>query len=127
MSVFSGKNGKVTIGGSALGDVLQWDFNKRTAVHKRNTSSSAGSVVTVAGRFEGDGTIRALVNTTSPYTAKLDDGQLVALKLYVDATRFYAGNARIENVQVGTNIDEAGFVEVSFTFHTDGAWSNPTW
>ncbi len=128
MSLLSGKDGKVMIGGTKLAQIFNWSLNTNSNVASRGTSSSGGYKVTAPGVKSGSGTIAWALDVTDPITDDFEEGSNVTLLLYIDDTNFYSVPATIESMSIDpVDIDDGNDVTGSSSFVTNGAWTKPTY
>lgn len=120
----AGKSGKLSIGIKAVTDITNWslelgsdtlevtalgdDWKKFIAGLKEWSASAEGSFA-IPTDADGQAALQ---------TAFLN-GTEVALKLYVNTTNYYSGNAFISSLSVEDPVDDA--VSVSFEFQGTGA------
>ena len=127
MSTFSGKDGKVLIGGSALADITHWLLRTMSHNSAYASSSTAGHKKRVPGVKDASGTIAFKLNTSDPISDDLDEGDSVTLLLYLDATRFYSVPAVIDALKLEVDIDSGQVVGGVAEFSANGAWTKPAY
>ena len=123
MAAKSGKKGKVMVGVNNVAEITGWnadisaDLEETTPLGK-DWKEYAVTLLGGEGSAEGNWAVDSDANGQAALQAALLGGTEVALKLYVDNTRYYSGNALISNMSVG--VESAGKVEVSFDFTFNG-------
>ena len=99
MATKSGKDGKVMIGSTTLASITHWKL-RTFAQNPAHASSATGGVKTRnPGVKDASGEISFLLDFTDPITDQLEEGALVTLKLYLDATKFYSVPAIIDAIE----------------------------
>ncbi len=58
---------------------------------------------------------------TALQTALLNGTDITDLRLYTNATNYYAGNAKVENATIDTSVDD--LVTATFSIRSEGAWT----
>jgi hypothetical protein len=127
MATFSGKDGKVLIGGSPLADIIGWTLRTASDNPTYASSSTGGYRKRVPGVKDAAGTVRFKLNPADPITDDLDAGVAVTLLLYLDATRFYTVPAVIDALRLEVDIDTGDVVGGVADFSGNGAWTKPTY
>lgn len=128
MATKSGKDGKVLAGSATLASITHWSL--RTVSHNpAHASSATGGVKTRnPGVKDSSGTIRFMLDFTSPITAQFVEGSLVTLKLYLDATRFYTVPAIIDAIDFADiDIDDGRTIGGVASFSGVGPVVAPTY
>ncbi len=126
MAAYSGANGKVLAGSTAVANITKWAFDTKASVDKFCSSSNSGSKVGVVGTYDGSGSFDfKLDDTSSQYDTSpgVIAGAGLTLKLYLDATLFISVPAIIESCHYEVDINDGPSVVGSANFTTHGAWS----
>ena len=126
MSLETGDEGKVLIGGTPLADITAWSLETTTRSAAYASSATGGYRKRLAGVKEGRGRIQFKLDVASPLTNTLDEGSAVTLLLYLDGTRFYSVPAVIDSLQIEVDIDGGELIDGQADFSTNGAWTKPT-
>lgn len=119
----SGKDGKVAIGANTVVDIGEWsldldsDLQETTAFGDQWKRRVAG-VKDATGSFSGRWNVAAANQQEALQNAFLNS-TTVALRLYVDAVKYYSCTAFIKGMSPSAAVD--GVVEQEFTFEADGA------
>ena len=124
MSTESGKDGKVLIGSTPVADITSWEFTKQAHTSRYGSSSSGGYRKTLSGVKMGAGTID--FKWDSAGASPLQEGAVVTLKLYTNATEFFSVPAVIKSFRLKVDIDNGETTAGAAAFETDGAWTEPT-
>ncbi|MBN8625015.1 MAG: hypothetical protein J0M17_05965 [Planctomycetes bacterium] len=121
--MFSGKDGRVLVDSVPIADVVRWTLrtSARSVSYASNATGSARR--TVPGNVTAAGSI---VFHLSADAAPLAAGDVVELRLYLDAERFYEVPAVIEAVELETDVDTGALVGGTAQFAADGPWTAPT-
>lgn len=127
MSTFSGKDGKVLIGGTALADITRWSLRTSAQNSAYASSSTGGYKKRVPGVKDASGSIAFKLNTADPITGDFDEGSAVTLLLYLDGTRFYSVPAVIDALKLEVDIDSGQVVGGVAEFSANGAWTKPSY
>lgn len=118
MAVFSGCAGKVLADDDELAHVRRWSFT--WAVEPRSYSSSSTNCVKqrIAGPKDvTGGRVEVYVDDSDPLEGDVMIGDLVTLKLYENATRFWTiTNAMIVSIEPGADIEEGNNVGATMNF-----------
>ena len=123
MAAKAGKKGKVMVGANAVAEITGWnadisaDLEETTPLGK-DWKEHTPTLLGGEGSAEGNWAIDSDTNGQAALQAALLGGTEVALKLYVDDTHYYSGQAFISNMSVG--VEAGGKVEVSFDFTFNG-------
>jgi hypothetical protein len=123
---FSGKDGDVKIGTTAINEIKAWTFNPKANNVRYASNATGGYKRTVAGVKEGSGTCSGVYTATATFHTVIDVGTSVALKLYLNATLFYSVPAVISDYKLTVDLDSGEIVGWEASFETDGAWTNAT-
>lgn len=122
----AGKGGKLSIGANTVSDIKNWSLDlgadtidvtalgdewKRFIAGLKEWSASA----------EGSFAINTDANGQAALQTAFLNSSEVALRLYINATNYYSGNAYISSLSVEDPVDDA--VNVSFEFQGTGALS----
>lgn len=124
MATESGKDGKILIGSTPIADITSWDFAKEAHTSRYGSSSSGGYKKTLAGARMGSGTIEFKWDSSG--ASPLQEGDVVTLKLYTNASEFFTVPAVIKSFRLAVDIDNGETTAGSAGFETDGAWTEPT-
>ncbi len=127
MSLETGDDGKVLIGGTPLADITAWSLETTTRAVAYASSTTGGFRKRLPGAKEGRGRIQFKIDVASPLTNQINEGSAVTLLLYLDATRFYTVPAVIDSLQIEVDIDGGALIGGQAEFSTDGAWTKPTY
>jgi len=122
---FSGKDGDIKIGATAISEIKAWTFNPKSTNPRYASGATGGYKRTVAGVKEGSGTMTGVYSNASPHIAVIDVGTSVTLKLYLDTTHFFSVPSVIDDYKMNVDIDSGEIVGWEGAFSTDGAWTNP--
>ncbi|MCK9326799.1 MAG: phage tail protein [Bacteroidales bacterium] len=126
MTAKAGKKGKVEVGANQVAEITGWnadisaDLEETTPLGK-DWKEHTATLLGGEGSAEGNWAIDSDANGQAALQTALLGGTEVALKLYVDETHYYSGQAFISNMSVG--VEAGGKVEVSFDFTFNGAVS----
>src|SRR5262245_22728997 len=105
MSLETGDDGKVVIGGTPLADITAGSLETAARSVSYASSASGGFRRRLPGVKEGRGQIRFQMDVANPLTNQFDEGTAVTLLLYLDATRFYTVPAVIDSLRIDVDID----------------------
>jgi len=126
MTAKAGKKGKVEVGANQVAEITGWnadisaDLEETTPLGK-DWKEHIATLLGGEGSAEGNWAIDSDANGQAALQTALLGSTEVALKLYVDETHYYSGQAFISNMSVG--VEAGGKVEVSFDFTFNGAVS----
>lgn len=128
MATKSGKDGKVLIGATPLASITHWSF-RTFANNPAHASSATGGVKTRdPGVKDASGEVTFLLDFTDPITDQLEEGALVTLKLYLDATRFYSVPAIIDVIEFADiDIDDGRTIGGTAKFSGTGPIVKPVY
>ena len=127
MSLETGDDGKVLIGGTPLADITAWSLEATSRAVSYASSASGGYRRRLPGVKEGRGRITFKLDVSNPLTNQFDQGSSVTLLLYLDATRFYSMPAVIDSVQIEVDIDGGELIGGQAEFTANGPWTKPTY
>ena len=132
MTTYAGKEGSVTFGGTALGEMTQW--NLTTEIDILDDTVLGDDWKTVKGGLGSwSGTATGFIDyddaqqaaATVDIMATSPSGDSVALVFLVATGKTFAGSALVSNISIDLSKD--GIVGVSFTFTGNGqlvpAWA----
>lgn len=128
MATKSGKDGQVLIGSTPLASITHW--NLRTfAQNPAHASSATGGVKTRnPGVKDSAGEVTFLLDFTDPITDQLEEGAMVTLKLYLDATHFYSVPAIIDAIEFADiDIDDGRTIGGTAKFSGTGPVVKPVY
>jgi len=114
----SGKNGKVTYGGSPT-TVAITDWSLKLDPSLIDVSNTTDGRARIAGLGDVDGSFKTHVDTASTYEADLAPGTSVTLKLYTDGTKCYTVLAIMDAPDITNKVD--GTYDITFNFKLNGA------
>jgi len=121
----SGKNGKVEAGGSAISEILRWEFTPTCNNPSWASSSTAGFKDRLAGVKDGSGTFDAKLDTDSEIYDSIVEGDEVELKLYLNATLYFTVPAIIDSIRYSADVNDGEVIEYTASFSTRGEWTKP--
>jgi hypothetical protein len=127
MSMQTGDDGKVLIGGTELAEITAWTFETTSRGVAYASSATGGYRKRTSGVKEGRGKIEFKLNMADPLTNHLDEGSQVTLLLHVDDTRFYSVPAVIDALKMHVDIDRGELIGGTAEFSTNGAWTKPSY
>lgn len=121
----SGNGGKVTVGNTDIGDVLEWELTITKPGTAYASNSTAQGKKRVAGNQDATGRIRYMLDSAA--ALPLAAGDTPVLTLVVSSGKSYVVNtAYIESVGVTVPIDSGAPVEHTANFTHNGAITPPT-
>lgn len=126
MATFSGKDGKVLSGAGLLADITHWRLKTIAKNVAYASSATGGHKKRLPGVKDAQGSFTFRLNAADAVTGQLDVGDVVTLKLYVDATNLFSVPAIINAVEVETDISSGKVVGGAVEFSADGAWTDPS-
>lgn len=113
-------------------EITQWDASGDTDISSYGSSKSGGFKRSVKGNRLATGTVQGKIMVDDIVSNLLDDGDEVALELYVDesdtqspAKKTYLDvpNALISNLTFGVNADSGEASTFQFSFTSDGTYT----
>lgn len=117
----TGKDGKIMADSSAVEHVRNWSITKESDNKTYTSSSTSGWQKTAAGNKKWSGSFEIYLQNGAVDLA-FDEGDLVAGEFYTDAAvHYYAGNVRVDSIEVSTDIEGAELVPATVNFTGDGA------
>ena len=125
MATMSGQYGKVLIGSSSVVEVMKWSFARSVPDNPHGTSATAGYKKRTAGTKDGSGSLNGLQDPSDPVEGYFEEGDIVTLKLYDSASRFFSVPAMISKLDTECDIDDGAPVPWSADFGIHGAWTLP--
>jgi hypothetical protein len=125
MAAYSGKNGLVKSGSTQLAEITGWKLSTKSNNPAWNSSTSSGSKKRVAGVKDGSGSFDLKVDDSDEIYDTLVEGDSVTLNLYLNATKFFAVPALIDNIDYDVDINDGEVVAATVAFSTNGAWTKP--
>jgi hypothetical protein len=125
MSTVSGRNGRLFVDGTAIGDLTAWRFTTTADSISYASSATGGFRRRLAGARHGFGVIAFVLDLLNPATLSLAPGDLVSLQLDIDSTHYYQVSASIDTVQLAVEVNQAEPVAGTADFSTNGAWIEP--
>lgn len=124
MAQLIGYAGKVTLGANTAAELKNWKMDLSADMQDVTAFSTTGWKAFLAGLKEWSGSAEGnfdMTDTNGQLALQnaLLNGTSVALKLYVDATRYYSGTAFVKKVAPEASVD--GVVSIAFDFQGSGA------
>lgn len=122
-TVISGKGGKVLVASTPIAEVEEWELDEEVNKSEWVSSDTGGFQKVVTGAKKWNGSMNAKFDMAA--SSAIGVGDNVALKLYLDSTHFYSGNAAIITRKTKVNL-QGDAIGGSFTFDGDGTLTQPT-
>ena len=124
MAAIHGLSGSVKIGATSVASIDSWRVDINRDVADATNFGSNGWKESIAGLKGWGGSLSGSfdmgdTNGQLALQNALLNGTTVALKLYVDATHYYSGNAYITKIGADTPVSDK--VKASFDFQGTGA------
>ncbi len=100
----SGKDGKATWGpGATTLAITKWKLKKMTkALDVSNTTDGRRRI---AGLRDAEGSFTLHVDTDADISTTIVDGDIAALKLYINSTKFYSFSAIVEDLDFSSEVE----------------------
>lgn len=121
----SGTFGDAKLGGVQISELCKWSANPKANITAYASNKTGGFKWRVAGVKDMTGSMEGKYDPATPIMAQIDVGSVVALRLYLTATGFYALNAMIENLKLNVDLDSGEPVSWSADWGSVGPWTNP--
>jgi hypothetical protein len=128
MAAIAGKGGSAKItGANTIAQVESWNLDiDGGLVDSHSLGDSWGeSTQTI---MKGTGSLNCRFDLpsdangqTAINTAALTGATITDLRLYVNSTNYYSGNAKIESISIATAVED--LVTYTVNFRTEGAWA----
>jgi len=125
MTAVSGQYGQIQIGSSDVTECTYWSFDRMANEQTYASCATEGYKKRVPGVKDGSGSLKGFQDPTDPIETYFEEGDLVTLKLYYTATKFYSVPAMITKLHVETDIAEGALVPWEADFGCNGAWTLP--
>lgn len=124
MAQLIGYAGKVSIGANQVAELKNWKVDLSADMADTTSFSTTGWKGILPGLKEWSGSAEGnfdMTDTNGQLALQnaLINGTSLALKLYVDATHYYSGNAYIKKIAPEAAVD--GVVSIAFDFQGNGA------
>src|SRR2546428_12658743 len=123
MAQFAGKGGKVTVGANTVAELDEWDLSINADLNEitKFLDSAKGFL---PGVYEWNGSFKGRYDSTDTngQLALLNailNGTQIAISLYIDATKKWAGNIYMKTINPKAAVTDN--VVVSFAFQGSGA------
>ncbi len=110
MSVISGKDGTLTVGGAEITPVLDWRLETFATISKYGANSTGGWKGGKSGVKDSNGSFN--VNDKPSFS----EGDEIALVLYTDQDIYTLATALVERISVVTDMNEGTIVAFAVTF-----------
>lgn len=120
----SGKDGKVLIGATSVGDITKWTLNKEIVTSRFASSETAGYKKTISGVRHASGTLEGAWDASLTSTVK--DGTAATLLLHLNGSELYTVPAIMKNFRITVDINDGTFTQFTADFESNGAWTEPT-
>ena len=117
----SGKNGNLHIGTGAateVADVRNWRLSRTADNPAYNSSDTGGVTKRLSGNTDWSATFTAYFQDDADVS--VSEGDEVTIKLYVDASRYYEGNAIVSRIEEEVPIEDAGLVGYEVEVEANG-------
>lgn len=129
----SGKDGDVkivtTVNSSTVEtqicEITKWNFNPKVNIISYASNKTAGYKRKLFGVQEATGTLEGVWDPANPASSSITAGTEVSLKLYVNATQFWAVTAMIESFSMDTDVDAGEFIKWNASYQANGTWTAP--
>lgn len=126
VSAVSGEIGKAVIDGELIHRLTVWSINRQSGESAWGDSDSAGYTNRKKARRDATGSIGGKLDDTDYQYNIFDDGDIVALVLWEDTTRYWVfPSALIQNFQLEFNPDTKEVVGWTADFGADGIYYKP--
>lgn len=125
MATLSGRNGRLHVNGSVIGDLTAWRFTTTADSISYASSATGGHRQRVPGARHGFGNFAFVLELLNPATLHLSPGDLVVLQLNLDATHYYLVPASIDTVHLSVDVNQSEPIAGTAEFTTHGAWTEP--
>jgi len=126
MAAVSGQYGQIQIGSSDVTECTKWSFKRSAGEQAYASCATGGYKKRVAGTKDGGGSLEGFQDPDNAIETYFEEGDLVTLKLYYTASKFYSVPAMITGLDVECDIQEGGLVPWSAEFGINGAWALPS-
>ena len=125
-SAVSGELGKAVIDDSLVARITTWSINRQSSESAWGDSDSGGFTNRKRARRDATGTISGKLDSDDLQYNLFDDGDIVELVLWEDATRYWViPRALIQNFQLEFNTDTKEVVGWTASFGADGQYYKP--
>lgn len=125
-NAITGRDGDAKIGATQIAEVTKWNWNPKVNIVSYSSNKTLGYKQKLIGIREGTGTLEGVWDAANPAYSVLAEGTVdIALKLYINATQFWAITAVIESFTQDVNIDAGEMVTWNASFHAKGSWTAP--
>lgn len=127
MATLSGKDGKVVVGGTPLAEITAWTLVTSSRNPSYASSDTGGWKTRLAGVKDGRGMLRGKLDTASPITSQLDEGDAATLLLHLNGTLSYQVPAIIDELRLEIDIDTGDVIGWAAEFSVTGAVTKPSY
>ena len=126
VTAVSGEEGFAHVDATLVARLTSWSINRQANESAWGDSDSGGYTNRKRARRDATGTIGGKLDSDDYQYDLFDDGDIVALKLYEDANRFWNfPSALIKNFQLEFNQDTKEVVGWTADWGADGSYSKP--
>jgi hypothetical protein len=126
VSAVSGELGKAVVDGNLVARITSWSVNRQSNESAWGDSDSGGYTNRKRARRDATGSIAGKLDEDDYQYNVFDDGDIVTLALWEDATRYWAfPSALIQNFQLEFNPDTKEVVGWTADFGADGIYYKP--
>jgi hypothetical protein len=126
MATFSGKDGKILIGSTTLAEITGWTLTTSSNNPAYASSATAGHKTRRGGVKDFTGSIQAKIDPADPLTNDFDEGSMVTLLLYLNATDFFTCPSIIDSLEWNVDINDGDVVGVTAQFSATAAPTKPS-
>jgi predicted secreted protein len=125
LATVSGQYGKIVIGSSNATECSYWSFDRTAAEHAYASCATNGYKKRIAGTKDGSGSLKGFQDPAAPIETYFVEGDLVTLRLYYTASKYYSVPAMITRLHIENDIDDGAIVPWEADFGINGAWTLP--
>ena len=126
MALKSGKDGHIEVDGAPVAAITSWRLATISSSFEYFSSATNGWKARLPGTKDSRGEIRFQLDFSDPILETLEEGALVTLRLFLDATRFYLVPCMIESLDLDpVDIDQGATISGKASFLGNGPVTKP--
>jgi len=115
----NGSGGKVNVSNAAVADVRTWSMSQSHESKPYNSSDTAAKTRRLGGNVDWTASVSVYL-PTDPSSGVAAIGAYVPVKLYVNATQYWSGNAWVDGIEWEVDVENNEIIGYELELSGDG-------